>query len=453
MSLPLVQAESGMAPKPEEQPAEVEAVSAAKPEAANGTHSEEWLSNLYRRAALFPSSPALSEAEEPAESSQNGSHPTLLVADDEPDMLRFLKSQLLSNYHVIEAVDGRQAYDKAVQFLPDIILLDMNMPEKDGLQVCRELREQDSTREIPIIILTARADEQTKLEALSAGANDFLTKPFSTSELHVRVKNLVVSHHYQEKLAKQNQVLETTIDQLKETETLLVQTEKMVSLGRMSAGIIHEINNPLNYATTGLYTLRNKAKHIAPEQQAEYQEILSDVEEGINRVKSIVTDLKTFSHPDGGQVDSVEASASVSSALKFLSSEWKDKVQIEQKIAPHLVIRSNRNKLLQVFVNLLSNSLDAIMRKQFADEKPAIWIEGRVEGGKTIVTIRDNGEGIEAGAIGKVFDPFYTTKEVGAGMGLGLTICYRIVQEYEGRISVQSERGKYCEFRLEFPAK
>jgi C4-dicarboxylate-specific signal transduction histidine kinase len=175
--------------------------------------------------------------------------------------------------------------------------------------------------------LTARADEQTKLAALSAGANDFLSKPFSTSELHVRVKNLVVSHHYQERLTKQNQVLETTIDQLKETETLLVQTEKMVSLGRMSAGIIHEINNPLNYATTGLYTLRSKAKHLAPDQQADYEEVLADVEEGIKRVKTIVTDLKTFTHPDVSKIDSVEVSASIGSALKFLSSEWKDKVQ------------------------------------------------------------------------------------------------------------------------------
>jgi signal transduction histidine kinase len=76
-----------------------------------------------------------------------------------------------------------------------------------------------------------------------------------------------------------------------------------------------------------------------------------------------------------------------------------------------------------------------------------------VEAGKTIVTIRDNGEGIDPGVIGKVFDPFFTTKDVGEGMGLGLTICYRIVHEYDGRISVESERGKHCKFKLEFPAK
>jgi two-component system sensor histidine kinase PhcS len=140
--------------------------------------------------------------------------------------------------------------------------------------------------------------------------------------------------------------------------------------------------------------------------------------------------------------------------LKFLSQEWKDRVRIEQNVTPDLAIRGNRNKLLQVFMNLLHNSQDALRRKKFADgEQPTVWIEGRMEGGRTLVVVRDNGEGIAPEAIGKIFDPFFTTKDVGEGMGLGLTICYRIIQEYGGRISVQSERGKFCEFKLEFPGK
>src|SRR5213594_2508356 len=133
-------------------------------------------------------------------------------------------------------------------------------------------------------------------------------------ELHVRIKNLVESHQYQRKLSKQNQVLENTIDQLKESETQLVQTEKLASLGRMSAGIIHEINNPLNFATTGLYTLKNKGKYLAPEQQEEYADILKDVEEGIARVKTIVTDLRMFTHPDTEARDQVEVAEVVESA-------------------------------------------------------------------------------------------------------------------------------------------
>jgi two-component system sensor histidine kinase PhcS len=263
----------------------------------------------------------------------------------------------------------------------------------------------------------------------------------------------VQSHEFQIKVAKQNQALENTIEQLKETESQLVQTEKLASLGRMSAGIIHEINNPLNFATTGLYTLRNKGKFLAPEQQADYQEVLKDVEDGIKRVKNIVSDLRMFTHPDTESRDQVEVAEVVTSSLRFLSHEWKDKILIEQKLLEHQTVWVNKNKLIQVLVNLLQNSLDALKGKVFENDKPTIWIEGRIEPGKSILVLRDNGSGIDSKHLDKIFDPFYTTKDVGQGMGLGLSICYRIIQECDGRISVRTEPGKFCEFTLEFPAK
>jgi signal transduction histidine kinase len=449
VTLPYQKAELAQLPGPE---ARLQ-TAPGMPGADSTVSSEEWLANLYRRAELFPALTSLQESLRPVETSRNGGLPTILVADDEPDMLRFLKSQLSSHYRVLEAVDGQQAIEKASQFLPDIILLDMMMPEKDGLQACREIREHTPTQSIPIVLLTARADEETKLAALSAGASDFLTKPFSTTELHVRIKNLVESHQYQRKVSKQNQVLESTIEQLKDTETQLVQTEKLASLGRMSAGIIHEINNPLNFATTGLFTLRNKDKHLAPEQQEEYREVLKDVEEGIKRVKTIVSDLRMFTHPDTESRDQVEVPEVVAAALRFLSSEWKDKVRIEQKLPEHQGVWANKNKLIHVLVNLLQNSLDALKAKSFVNEQPTIWIEGRLEPDKSILVVRDNGEGIESEHLDKIFDPFFTTKDVGEGMGLGLSICYRIVRECDGRISVRTEPGRFCEFTLEFPAK
>jgi signal transduction histidine kinase len=416
--------------------------------------SEEWLANLYRRAELFPAMTPLQDTLKAVETNRNGHMPKALVADDEPDMLRFLKSQLSQHYEVLEAVDGQQAVEKAAQFLPDIILLDMMMPEKDGLQACRELRERTSTQSIPIVLLTARADEETKLAALGAGASDFLPKPFSTTELHVRIKNLVESHQYQTKLSKQNQALESTIEQLKDTESQLVQTEKLASLGRMSAGIIHEINNPLNFATTGLYTLRNKGKYLAAEQQAEYAEVLRDVEEGIKRVKTIVSDLRMFTHPETESRDQVEVAEVIGSALRFLSNEWKERVDIEQVLNPHQVVWANKNKMIHVFTNLFQNSLDALKTKEFNNgEKPAIKIEGSMNNTRSIIRIRDNGPGIDTEHLDKIFDPFFTTKDVGEGMGLGLSIVYRIVQECEGRISVNTEVGKFCEFTLEFPVK
>ena len=415
--------------------------------------SEGWLPDLYRHAELFPVLTPLQESLRPVETSRNGSLPTILVADDEPDTLRFLKSQLSLHYNVIEAVDGQEAIEKASQFLPDIILLSMMMPEKDGLHACREIREHTSTQSIPIVLLTARAEEETKLRALEAGASDFLAKPFSRTELHVRIKNLIESHQYQRKVSNQNQVIESAIEQLKETESQLVQTEKLASLGRMSADIIHEINNPLNFATTGLFTLRNKGKYLASDQQEEYAGILKDVEDGITRVKNIVSDLRMFTHPKTQSRDEVEIAEVVGVALRFLSNEWKDTVRIKQKLAEHQTVWANKNQLIHLLVNLLQNSLDALNTKSFVDEQPTIWIEGRVESGKSILVVRDNGTGIDAEHLDKVFDPFFTTKNVGEGMGLGLGICYRIVQDCEGRISIRTESGKFCEFTLVFPAK
>jgi C4-dicarboxylate-specific signal transduction histidine kinase len=402
---------------------------------------------------MFPGVAAAQDSVRRVENVRNMNLPKALVADDEPDMLRFLKSQLINHYQVFEAVDGQQAIEKAAQFLPDIILLDMMMPEKDGLQACKEIRERTTTQSIPIILLTARADEETKLKALSAGASDFLPKPFSTTELHVRIKNLVDSYHYQRKLAKQNTVLENTIEQLKETETQLVQTEKLASLGRMSAGIIHEINNPLNFATTGLFTLRNKVKFIAPEQKEEYEEILRDVEDGIKRVKTIVSDLRSFSHHENEHIEQIEVADLVVSSLRFLSHEIKDKVKVEQSLTEQQTVWANKNKMINVIVNLVQNALDAMRRKQYEGETPTLTIESRLENGRSLLTVRDNGEGIEQANMDKIFDPFFTTKDVGEGMGLGLSICYRIVQEYEGQIRVRSERGKFCEFTLDFPVK
>jgi len=254
-------------------------------------------------------------------------------------------------------------------------------------------------------------------------------------------------------LDKSRKALEASLQQLKENEMQLVQTEKLASLGRMSAGIIHEINNPLNFATTALFTLRNKGRYLAPDQQDDYIEILKDAEEGIKRVKTIVSDLRMFTHPETESRDQVEVAEVVASAMRFLSNEWKDKVQIVQQIAEHQTIWANKNKLIHLVTNLLQNSFDALMTKSFQGEKPAIWIEGRVENGSSILSVRDNGPGIAAADLDKIFDPFFTTKDVGEGMGLGLSICYRIVQESGGRISVKTEPGKFCEITLEFPAR
>jgi signal transduction histidine kinase len=409
--------------------------------------------DYHRHAELLPPMIPLRQLLRPTEFVASNGPTRVLVADDEPDMMRYLKSQLTRSFQVIEAGDGQQAIDKASQFLPDVILCDMMMPGKDGLEVCRELRHKTSTQGLPILMLTARADEETKLTALSAGANDFVTKPFSTTELLVRLKNLAEAHRLQQELSRKNQILEATLEQLKETEGQLVHSEKLASLGRMSAGIIHEINNPLNFAKTGLFTLKRMVGALAEGDKAEFLDVLRDMERGINRIVHIVTDLRTFTRPDLAALESVPILKIVESALRFLSHEWRDKVRIDKDIPESLTIWANRNQATQVLVNLLQNALDTLKVKAFEETEPTIRLCAAAECGHTIITVWDNGEGIPPENLPKIFDPFYTTKDVGAGMGLGLSICYRIMQQHGGRIDVRSEPGAYSEFRLSFPQR
>jgi len=252
-------------------------------------------------------------------------------------------------------------------------------------------------------------------------------------------------------LATQNEVLQGTLKQLKETESQLVQTEKIVSLGRLSAGLIHEINNPLNFAATGLYVLRNQGERLAKENPSEFFEVVHDIDEGVTRVKNIISDLRSFTHPDADHRESFKVADVTTAALRFLGSEWKDRVQIESTVPPDLLARANKNKLTQVFVNLLQNALDALKNRPPGAEASVIHIVGRHENGRVFITVRDNGEGIEPQNLSKIFDPFFTTRDIGQGMGMGLSICYRIIQEHHGSISVNSERGKFCEFTVELP--
>ena len=149
-------------------------------------------------------------------------------------------------------------------------------------------------------------------------------------------------------------------------------------------------------------------------------------------------------------MDTIKVRPSMESALRFLSAEWKNRVEIRNEIPEDFSIQAVRPRLIQVFVNLLQNSLDALKTKPPSEEKPAISLSARLRGSSKIIAVRDNGPGIPAHHLSKVFDPFFTTKEVGKGTGLGLSICYRLLKEMGARISVNSTEGKFCEFSLEF---
>jgi len=257
-----------------------------------------------------------------------------------------------------------------------------------------------------------------------------------------------------DKLSEQNLALEQANKEIQETQIQLVQAEKMSSLGRFSAGLMHDILNPLNYARTGLFVLRRKHRKLPAELQTEAEAIANDVEDGLRRVNEIVSDLRTFTHPGGQVTEEMDLAELFKISLRMVSSALNEQhITLNLDLAPGQKIWVGRNPFIAVLVNLLENSIDALGEKQFAGEDgPRIDISSRAEGDRCRLTIRDNGPGIAPQNLAKVFDPFFTTKEIGKGTGLGLSICFGIVRDYGGAIAAASEPGRYCEFTLDLPA-
>jgi two-component system sensor histidine kinase PhcS len=256
------------------------------------------------------------------------------------------------------------------------------------------------------------------------------------------------------RLGDQNTALEKANHEIKEAEMQLVQSEKMSSLGRFSAGLMHDILNPLNYSRTGLYVLRKKTRKLPPDVLAETDAILNDIEDGLKRVDNIVSDLRTFTHPGVQASEFVDLADIFNLAQRFVSSELKDKnIALKLELEPGQKVWASRNHFILVLVNLLENAIDALGEKKFADgDQPAIEISSRADGERSLIFVRDNGPGIDPKNQAKIFDPFFTTKEVGKGTGLGLSICFGIVRGYGGTIDAISEPGQFCEFTLDMPA-
>lgn len=270
-------------------------------------------------------------------------------------------------------------------------------------------------------------------------------------ELDLSKSDLEISNN---KLSEQNVALEKANREIKETEMQLVQSEKMSSLGRFSAGLMHDILNPLNYSRTGLFVLRKKTRKLPADLQSESETIISDIEDGLRRVDDIVSGLRSFTHPGGQAPEEVDLAEAFRVPMQFVSNALKDNnIGLKLNLLPGQKVYASRNNLVTVFVNLLENSIDALVEKQFTNgEGPQIEVTGRREGDRSLLVFRDNGPGMDPQIIPKIFDPFFTTKEIGKGTGLGLSICFGIVRGYGGNIAAASELGKFSEFTVDLPA-
>lgn len=249
----------------------------------------------------------------------------------------------------------------------------------------------------------------------------------------------------QHEVRDKNITLQKANAALAEVKGQLIQREKMAALGTLSAGLLHEVNNPVNYS---LMAINMALMDPAAAQSADLKESLTDAREGMQRVQNIVSDLKTFAYQKPG-VDSQRVfllEKAIQSALRLTSFELKG-VAVELALPQDTHVLGDEPAIIGVLINLLSNA--ALALAGASREQPRIALRGEHRSGRLWLAVRDNGTGIAPENLGRVLEPFFTTRDVGAGLGLGLSMSYGIIQRHGGLLSVSSEFGAWTEFSLD----
>ena len=368
---------------------------------------------------------------------------TVLVVDDEPDMRHYLATRLAERFKVHQCGDGQRAIAMATRLRPDVILLDVMLPGIDGLGVCRALRSDPALGDTRIILLTARMDDEVRLVALRDGADDFLTKPFSTPEVLARATTQVRAVQLSRSLRERGDELSNTLDRLRKTETQLVHSEKMSALGVLSAGILHEVSNPLNYVGNALQFSRGQLSDNPLAREG-----IEDALEGIERIRVIVKDLGAFAHRNTEALtERVVVAEVIALALRLCAHELRGQ-EVAVEASPALTVRGSHTQLSQVLVNLLINAARACR----SVERPAvITVTAGRRDGYVVLTVHDTGNGVPESDLPHLFEPFFTTQKPGAGTGLGLAICHGIITAHGGTISATSQPGRWSIFTVLLP--
>lgn len=410
------------------------------------TSEEDVISRAYREADQQVLAKVTDGNDPPLETILEPEHASalsdlVLIADDEPDMRRFLAGLLRRRYRVLLADDGERAVALAHEHRPPLIILDLMMPRLDGMSACRRIRSDNQICECRIILLTARADDETKFGALQGGADDFLTKPFSSEEVLSRAHNLLENAALQRSLRERNHELETAMARLRQAEAQLVQSEKMNALGSLAAGLLHEINNPLNYTQVAIHMARENV----PDDQELLADMLKDAGDGITRIGNVISSLRTFAYPD--RTDLAQPFAideAVDLALRFTAFQCLGRV-VKRQTEPGLLACGSVNQISMVLVNLVSNASRAI------EKTGEIAIVTASRSGCARIEVKDTGIGMDEERVRRAFDPFFTTCEPGQGMGLGLAICHTIVRNHSGNIGIESRPGAGTTVWIELP--
>jgi signal transduction histidine kinase len=336
-----------------------------------------------------------------------------------------------------------------------LIATDLGSPIRELERRADAMARGDLTR--PFVSAAGEGDEVGRLtfafEEMRRALND---KFRSTTEINLSLE-AEVSRRTAE-LERRNKELKDALDQLQRAQDELVRSEKMASMGRLVAGIAHEINNPVNAVVNTAGPLESTLAELAERAQrrtgmdeaiADVKEMIRVIQRGANRTKEIVQALHNYSRGDDDKVMDIDLSSSIDETLDLLRHHLKDGITVERDYAGVGRVRG-RTSLNQVFMNLLTNAAQAI-NQSGKGGRIRVRASRSSESGRVVIAISDDGPGIAPEVLPRIFDPFFTTKDVGQGSGLGLSIVHGIVERHGGTISVDSELGRGTAFTITLP--
>ena len=421
----------------------------------------------------------------------------ILVVDDTPANLEVITDTLSSaGYTTAIAISGERALKRLENYLPDLILLDVQMPGIDGFETCRQIKAHPQTTSIPVMFITALSDTESIVKGFSLGAVDYISKPFQEPELLARVKThlqlKLLKQSLERRVAERTFELRNTLEQLHQSQVQMVQQEKMASLGNLVAGVAHEVNNPLGFLNgsiknaqdylqdlmgyietyqqncpCGKDTVQDYAEDIDLEFLCEdFPKLLASMKSATERIKSISTSLRTFSRADTEKKVMANLHEGLDSTLLILkyrlkANENRPAIEVIRDYGELPPVECFPGQLNQVFMNIIANAIDVF--DEAAQELSYYAVEAQnqtitittailPEQNLVEICIADNGKGMTEEVKTKIFDHLFTTKGVGRGTGLGLAIAQQIVAEnHGGKLKVLSEVKQGTEFYILLP--
>ena len=368
----------------------------------------------------------------------------ILIVDDSKSLASIMRESLAGLYDVKEAHSGKEALTILEYFVPDLILLDIIMPGMNGFTLCKKIRADQRYSGLKIIMVSGEKTLKNRLTGYDAGADDFLTKPVEIEELRAKVKIFLEMKNLETRLNILNNELN---EQVRIRSQQLLESERMAALGKFTAGIVHNLNNPLQsimgyaYLISEEYPDNKMVMSLMKAAETMKDMIITILNNAINENKTSIVDID-FNKLLADQVNLFKA-----------NSFFKHQVTKKLKFKPLPSYSGVYSHFSQSLGNLIKNAIDSM----HDSEEPRLEIGTSHDNEMIHIDVTDTGHGIERENIKKIFDPFYTTKPLVSsngsptGTGLGLASSKEMIESYGGTITVESEKGKGSIFKISLP--